>query len=184
MPEKLANFIYKIVDVVLKATQVRVPGPRPSKHFSRSPAQGWMRAARICVVFLACLAQSWLPAQRLHAMGFAAHSVVHETAASDSGAKPASFGAGQAGVPCALHGTHASPDSGGPAPCHNNECPFCPCPCCCAQVHAAIGILPQVAAPVAYAPLLSTSVAPPALLGSLARFAIFAGQPRAPPILI
>jgi hypothetical protein len=48
-----------------------------------------------------------------------------------------------------------------------------------------MGILPQETARAAYAPTtLSAIAAPPALLGSLARFAVIAGQPRAPPILI
>jgi hypothetical protein len=47
-----------------------------------------------------------------------------------------------------------------------------------------MGILPQGMAGAAYAPPLSAIAAPPALLGSLARFAVIAGQPRAPPILI
>lgn len=184
MPKTLAHFDFVAAYTVPRAYSVRVPGLWPSTHFSRSPARGWTQAARICLVFLACLAQLWMPAQRLHAAGFAAPSVIYGTAAPGSGATPASFDVGQAGVPCALHGTHASSNSGGPAPCHNDECSFCPCPCCCAQVHAAVGILPQETVRAAYAPLHSTSVAPPALLGSVARFAVFAGQPRAPPILI
>jgi hypothetical protein len=47
-----------------------------------------------------------------------------------------------------------------------------------------MGILPQETARASYAPLLSTTVAPTALLGSLAWFAAFAWQPRAPPILV
>ncbi|MGB6176624.1 MAG: hypothetical protein WBF43_09885 [Methylocella sp.] len=125
--------------------------------------------------------------QPRHTPGFAAHSMVPETAATGYGVTPASFDAGQSGVPCAVHGTRASPASGdGPAPCHHDgDCPFCPCPCCCSHVHATMGILPQEMARAAYAPPLSTTVvAPPALLGSRTRFAVFAGQPRAPPILI
>jgi hypothetical protein len=112
--------------------------------------------------------------------------MVHETAASSSGVTPASFDAGQSSVPCAIHSTRAGPNGGdGPAPCRHGDCPFCPCPCWCSQVHAAIGILPQeMARAAAYAPPVSTTLAPPALLGSLARFAVIAGQPRAPPILI
>jgi hypothetical protein len=37
---------------------------------------------------------------------------------------------------------------------------------------------------VVYAPRLSEAVAPPERLGTITRFAAFAGQPRAPPILI
>ncbi|MGB6327072.1 MAG: hypothetical protein WBG11_15200, partial [Methylocella sp.] len=120
------------------------------------------------------------------APGFAAPSLVLDSAATGSDLTLASFDAGQSGVPCAVHGTRASPNGGdGPAPCHHDDCPFCPCPCCCSHVHAAMGILPQETLRAAYAPPLSTTVvAPPALLGSRTRFAVFAGRPRAPPILI
>jgi hypothetical protein len=125
-----------------------------------------------------------MTAQHPHTLGFAAHSVVHETAASSSRVTPASFDAGQSSVPCAVHGPRASPNGGDdPAPCHHGDCPFCPCPCC-SQVYAAIGILPQETARAAYAPPLSAIAAPPVLLGSLARFAAFAWQSRAPPILV
>jgi hypothetical protein len=184
MPEMLAVSLIYFGAVVPKAYLVRVGGLRPSKRFSRSPARGWTRAARICLVFLACLAQSWMPAQHRHAPGSAAHSMVHEAAAGSSGLTSASFDAGQSGVPCAVHGTHASPNGGdGPAPCHHGDCPFCPCPCCCcSHLPAAMGILPHDTARVAYAPPHSATVAPPALLGTLTRYETFAGQPRAPPI--
>jgi hypothetical protein len=117
-------------------------------------------------------------------LGFAAHSVVHETAANSFRVTPASLDAGQSSVPCAVHGARAGSHRGdSPAPCHHDDCPFCPCPCC-SQLHAAMGILPQETVRAAYAPPLSAIAAPPALLGSLARFAVIAGQPRAPPILI
>jgi hypothetical protein len=165
---------------------VRLPGLRPSKRFSLSPVRGWTRAARFCLVLLACIAQLWMPAQHRHAPGFAAHSADYDTATTGSGVTPARFDAGQSSIPCAVHGTRASSNgSDGPAPCPHGDCPFCPCPCCCSHVPVAIGILPQETARAAYAPLLSATVAaPPALLGSRTRFAVFAGQPRAPPILI
>jgi hypothetical protein len=49
-------------------------------------------------------------------------------------------------------------------------------------MHAAI--LSQEAAQADYAPLISAFAAPPTLLCPVARFAKFAGQPRAPPVLI
>jgi hypothetical protein len=163
---------------------VRAAGLGPSKRYSRSSARGWTRAARICLVLLACLAQLWMPAQHRHAPGSAAHSMVHETAAGSSGVTLASFDAGQSSVPCAVRGTRASSNGGdGPAPCHHGDCPFCPCPCC-SHVPAAMGILPQETARVAYAPPHSTTLAPPALLGTLTRYETIAGQPRAPPILV
>jgi len=126
-----------------------------------------------------------MPAQHLHAPGIAAHSTVFDTAATGSGLTLASFDAGRSGVPCAVNGTRARPHGGdGSAPCHHGDCPFCPCPCCCSQIHAAIGILPQETARAAYAPPFSTLAPPPVRLGSRTRLAAFAGQPRAPPILV
>jgi hypothetical protein len=152
---------------------------------AEAPKTGYARLAGR-LVLVACLAQSWMPAQHRHTLGFAAHSKVHETAGSSSGVTPASFDAGQSSVPCAVHGTRASSNGGdGSAPCHQDDCPFCPCPCCCSHVHAAVGILPPETTRAAYAaPLSAIVVAPPALLGSRTRFAVFAGQPRAPPILV
>ncbi|MGH6793779.1 MAG: hypothetical protein ACREDD_13270 [Methylocella sp.] len=126
-----------------------------------------------------------MPAQQHHHMpGFAAHAMVHEPAQSSSGVTAVSFEAGQAGVPCAVHATRPIDGNGGGAPpcCPHGDCPFCPC--CCAHVHAAMGILPQVTARAAYVPPFSTIAPPPARLGSAARFAVFAGQPRAPPLSI
>jgi hypothetical protein len=51
-------------------------------------------------------------------------------------------------------------------------------------MHAALGILPQETARAVFAPLLATIAVPPAFFGSRARYAAFAWQPRAPPILI
>ncbi|MFZ0495827.1 MAG: hypothetical protein WBD65_07715 [Methylocella sp.] len=128
-----------------------------------------------------------MPAQHWQAPGIASHSMVVDSAATGSDLTLASFDAGQSGVPCAVHGTRAGPNGGdGPAPpCHHDgDCPFCPCPCCCSHVHATMGILPQETARAAYAPPFSTLAPPPVRLGSHTRFAVFAGQPRAPPILI
>ena len=46
------------------------------------------------------------------------------------------------------------------------------------------GNWPLMKLALADAPPLSAIATPPLLLGSLARFAVIAGQPRAPPILI
>ncbi|MGH6839356.1 MAG: hypothetical protein ACREDT_11270 [Methylocella sp.] len=123
--------------------------------------------------------------QHRHMPGFAAQAIVHEAAPSSTGVTAASFHAEQSGVPCAVHGTRAGDGNGnGNAPCcPHGDCPFCPCPCC-ASLHAAIGILPQEAARAAYAPPFSTIAPPSVRLGSAARFAVFAGQPRAPPLSI
>jgi hypothetical protein len=162
---------------------VRAAGLRDNQQLSRRSARGWARFARDCVVFLACVAQLWMPAQHWHAPAIAAHSSVLDTATAGSGPAPASFEAAKSGVPCADHGTRARSNGGdGPPPCHHDDCPFCPCPCC--SLHTAMGIVPQETARAAYAPPRSAIAGPPALLGSPARFAAFAGQPRAPPILI
>ena len=159
------------------------------RGLTRSVARDWTRAVRCCLAVVACLAQLMVAAQHHpHAPGFAAHAMVHEAASSSSGVTAASFQAEQSGVPCAVHGTRANDGNGsGGAPCPccpHGDCPFCPCPCCCSHVPAAMGILPQETARAAYAPPHSATVAPPALLDTLKRFAAFAGQPRAPPILI
>jgi hypothetical protein len=161
---------------------VRAAGLR-NRHLSRRSARSWARAARCCLVFLACLAQLWTPALHWHAPRIASRSVLLDTATTGSGLTPARFEAGTSGVPCAAHGTGASSNGGnGPPPHQHDDCPFCPCPCC--SFHTAIGILPQEMARAAYAPPLSAIAAPPALLGSLVWLAAFAWQPRAPPILI
>jgi hypothetical protein len=154
-------------------------------HFSRSAADSTTRAARFCLVLIACLAQLWMPVHRPHARGFPAQSVGYGAPATANGPEIVSIGAGQSGVPCPLHGTHAgSRDGNGPPPCNNGNYPCCPC-ICCSPAHGAMVILPQETARTAYdAPLFSTIAAPPAVLGRLARFAVFAGQPRAPPTLI
>lgn len=153
----------------------------PPRHrvISRNAASAWSRAARCCLVLLACLAQLLVPAQHRHAPAIASHSIVFITAATSSGLKLASFDAEQSGVRCAPDLAHSgSHDDGTPPPCQHDNCP------CCPTVHAAAGILPADTTRVAYAPRLSEAVAPPALLGTITRFAAFTGQPRAPPILI
>jgi hypothetical protein len=166
---------------VAKVQQVGAAGLQRCWHFSRSAADSTTRTARFCVVLIACLAQLWMPVQRPHAPGFPAQSVDYGAAATANGPEIVSIGAGQSG-PCPLHGTHAgSQNNNGPAPCP--DCPFCPCPCC-APLHAAIGILPQEISRAGYAPSFSEATRPPPVIGSAARFAVIAGQPRAPPIPI
>jgi hypothetical protein len=148
---------------------------------SRSSARSWTRSVRCCLVVLACLAQLFAAPHR-HSPGFAARSIVSDTAATGSGFSLASFDAGKSGVPCAHHAS--SYDGNGPSPCDHEDCPCCACLCCCSLMHAALGILPQDTARAVFVPLLVTIAAPPAFLGSRARSAAFAGQPRAPPILI
>jgi hypothetical protein len=147
------------------------------RGLTQSFARDWTRAARFCLGLLACLAQVSAPAQHQHASGFATHSVL--------GAAPATLATSQADAPCPFHAARASADHGtnSPAHCPCGNCPVCPCPCC-PSLHAAIGILPQSAARAAYAPSFSATALPPVRLGSALRFAVIAGQPRAPPILI
>jgi hypothetical protein len=107
------------------------------------------------------------------------HSIVTTTVSTGSGIVLASFDAEKSGVRCEQDFTGAvSHDDGTPVPCQHDNCP------CCPPVHAAAGILPPETTRAAYTPRLFEAVAPPALLGTFARFAAFAGQPRAPPILI
>ncbi|MGH6936495.1 MAG: hypothetical protein ACRED2_10000 [Methylocella sp.] len=142
------------------------------------------RAARFCLVLLACLAHLSTPVQHLRVPAFAAQATVHGAGANGAADTTRGSIAAQSDVPCPFHSAHAKPPEGGNgAPCHHGNCPFCPCRCC-APLHAAMGILPQATARAALAPPFSTFAPPPARLGSPARFAVIAGQPRAPPILI
>jgi hypothetical protein len=161
-----------------------VRGAAQHSGLTRSFARGCVRAARFWLVLFACLAQLWLPAQQGHALGFAAHSMAYGAAPEAPSFTQANFDAGKPGAPCPLHGVHASRhDGSGTPPCHH--CPCCPfCPCCCAPIHAAMGGLPQEFARPDYVPFVSRFSAPPAILGSVARFAAHPGQPRAPPVLI
>src|SRR5262249_53692087 len=110
------------------------------------------------------------------------YAIAH--AIKDSGSTIVSVDAEKPSFPCPLHSTRAKSHHGNSSPpCNNGDCPFCPCPCC-APMHAAMGILSQEAAQADYAPLISAFAPPPTLLCPLARFANFAGQPRAPPVLI
>jgi hypothetical protein len=137
------------------------------------------RAARYFVVLVACLVQSWTPAEQRHAPAFAAHVIAPEPGAASSDLANASLGAGKSDIRCSRLGDPSSSDHGkAPIPCQHDNCP------CCSLVHAAIGVLLQDAARAIYTPRLSTTVAPPSLLGVLTRFEAFSGQPRAPPILI
>ena len=181
MPETLALSKYNVT-VVPKVYPVRATGLRPSQHFSRSPARGWTRAARCCLVLLACLAQLWMPAQHRHAPGFAAHSMVPLPPRLRRLRSRASMRVNQA-FPARCTAPVPAPMAARPRALPPRRLPLLPCPLL-PPVHAAIGILPHETARAAYAPPLSAIAAPPALLGSLARFAAFAGQPRAPPILI
>ena len=154
---------------------------QPSRHWvlSRNAAKGWTRAARCLLVLLACLAQLLVPAQHRHAQPTVSHSTVFTTAATGSGLALANFDEGKSAVRCTLAGGDLdSHNDGTPPPCQQDDCP------CCPTVHAAAVILPPETTQAAFSPRLLKAIAPPALLGTLRRFAAFAGQPRAPPILI
>src|SRR5262249_7016102 len=146
-------------------------------------AGDWRRVPRLCLAVVACLAQ--LPGPVPH-FQVPLHPIFSNAGTNGAaGAAPASLAARQSGVPCALHGARTSPDNGAnsPAPCPNGDCPFCPCPCY-APLQCALGVLPQGMSRAAYAPSFSAIPLPPIRLGSALRFAVIAGQPRAPPILI
>lgn len=147
-------------------------------------ARDWRRGACLGLGLLACLAQLQAPGLARPAPDHAAHAVVSK-AGSDgaAGAPVASLAGDETSVPCPLHAAKASPGHGAnsPAPCPNGDCPCCPC---CAPLHAAIGILPQAMSRAGHAPAFAVIARPPMRLGSPSRFAVIAGQPRAPPILI
>jgi hypothetical protein len=166
---------------VPKVQQVEAASLQRRRHFSLSSAWSPPRAVRFWLALLACLAQLWMPVQHGHAPSFPAHSITY--GATGTRLKIVNVDGEQSGVLCPLHGPRASSHDGNAAPpCHNDNRPCCPCPCC-APVSATIGILPQEAR-AAYEPQFSAAPAPPARLASLARPASFEGQPRAPPILI
>jgi hypothetical protein len=149
---------------------------------SQRVARDWSRAARLCIALITCLAQLSVTAQHRPVPGLAAPAMVYDTSAAGSGNMPARFDTAHASVPCAHHGIGAR-DSNNPVPCPCRDCPFCPCPCC-APLHAAIGILPQEMSRAAYTPRFAKIAPSPVRLCAAVRFAIVAGQPRAPPILI
>ncbi len=142
-------------------------------------ARDWARRARFCLALFACLSQLSAPVQQRLAPSVAASFSGYNTVHTHSGIAQAQFDTAHGSVPCAAHrsGTGGSND---PAPCHR-DCPFCPC---CMMLHAAIGVLPQGMSRTAYAPPFSKRGPTPLRLGSSERFAIVAGQPRAPPVLI
>ena len=152
-------------------------------HFLLSCTCSSTRVVRPWLVLLACLAQLWIPAQSRHAPAFATHTIAYSAAAT--GLTIVSVDEGQSGDPCPLRGPRpSSHDSNGPSPCDHENCPCCACLCCCSLMHTALGILPQETARAVFAPLLATIAVPPAFLGALTWSVGFAGQPRAPPILI
>jgi hypothetical protein len=148
-----------------------------SRGWTRSSSKGLARIARCFVILVACLVQSWTPAEQRQAPAFAAHVTASDAGAASSDLANASLE--KSDVRCSRLGDPSNSDHGkAPPPCQHDNCP------CCSLVHAAIGVLPQDSARAIYTPRLSTIVAPPSLLGSLTRFEAFSGQPRAPPILI
>lgn len=133
--------------------------------WTRRSSRGWTRVPLHGVALIVCLVQLWMPAHHFRIPDAAAHA--------------AAISAEKLDVRCSQLGAHSTSDHGGdPAPCEHDDCP------CCPLVYDAIGLLPQEPVRTAYLPLLSTIVAPPALLGSLANAERFSGQPRAPPTLI
>jgi hypothetical protein len=149
------------------------------RNLTRYAARGWPRAARFCLVLFACLSQLSVTTQHRLVPGVAASATGYSASHPHLGFTPARSERAQASVPCAAHRS-ATSGSNDPAPCHG-DCPFCPC---CATLHAAIGILPPEMSRTAYARPFSKLGPPPLRLGSSERFAIVAGQPRAPPVLI
>ena len=149
------------------------------RNLTQCTARDWARGARFCLALFACLSQFSAPVQQRLATGDAVSFSGYSTVHTHSGVAPAQVDTAHASVPCAAHRTQTS-GGDGPAPCHG-DCPFCPC---CTMLHAAIGVLPQQMSRVAIARPFSKLGPPPLALGSNARFAVVAGQPRAPPVLI
>ncbi|MCI0467041.1 MAG: hypothetical protein L0Y57_08560 [Beijerinckiaceae bacterium] len=149
------------------------------RGLARSAARSWALAARGGLVLLACLTQFSMPAQSRDTPAIAAQDT-----ASGSGIALANGSKDQSGIHCAVQSGNAlDGDGGGPAPCHDGDCPSCPCLCCPAG-HVAAGLVPQETVRAVYSPLQSTFVLPPAHPPSHVRRAAFAARPRAPPVLI
>lgn len=145
--------------------------------FLPSFSRGWASAARRSFILLACLAQLLLPLQQGH--GFAPQSAGVTLAATDTRVALTGFNDVKPSLRCAFAAHGGSQNHGAPAPCcQHDNC------ACCPSAHSAAGILPSETTRAAYTPRLFEAVAPPVHLGAIARFAAFAGQPRAPPILI
>ena len=137
------------------------------------------RVARFWLLLVACLAQLWMPPHDEHMRGVAAHVLSSHSDAASSGLATSSISAAKADIRCSPAGAQSgSHDGDAPAPCQQDNCP------CCPLVHATVGILPQEAAFAGFAPLLAKTVTPPARLGAFNSSPAFAGQPRAPPVLI
>jgi hypothetical protein len=126
------------------------------------PFKGWRSALGRWLIALAFLTQLLVPA---------GHCPVRQSV------DLAAFGVATPTVPCPHHGDGRNDH--GQGPCHNDYCCHC-----CQLVHAAAVLAPSGTVQAIYAPLLSETVAAPETLGSLIRPAAFAGQPRAPPVLI
>jgi hypothetical protein len=145
--------------------------PRQSGCLSRRPFKGWRSAPGRWLIALAFLTQLLVPA---------GHCPVRQSVEASAHLAASSFGVATPTVPCPRHGAKADGrNDDGQGPCHKDCC----CPCC-QLVHAAAVIAPSGTAQAIYASLLSETVAAPETLGSFIRPAAFAGQPRAPPVLI
>ena len=162
---KRSHFDDAIITDVPKAQPCERPSPYLSAtlNASRNAARGWTRAARCCLILLACLTQLLAPAQPRHAPHFASRPAVLTTVAAGSNLSLTSVSEEKSRVPCPLHAS--SHDGNGPSPSDHGNCPCCACLCCCSLVHAALGILPQETLRPAYAPLVAAIAAPPALVG-------------------
>lgn len=149
---------------------------------SRNAARGVLDLVRFCLIFFACVSQSLSPVQA----AFMHHCASHAAAISMDAASRAEISHAHTDEtakkiicphhPAASNGESQVPDKG-------EDCGCCVGLCCASFAHA-FGLLPQETANPAFARAESRRAAPPQILGSLRRFVAFAGQPRAPPVLI
>ena len=175
-PRKPAS---SIVTDYTKWHDMQAVGLRYPLHRGRTRGSSRTRVARFWLLLVACLAQLWMPPHDEHMRGVAAHVLSSHSDAASSGLATSSISAAKADIRCSPAGAQSgSHDGDAPAPCQQDNCP------CCPLVHATVGILPQEAAFAGFAPLLAKTVTPPARLGAFNSSPAFAGQPRAPPVLI
>ena len=149
---------------------------------SRDTATGLLDLVRFCLIVFACVSQSLSPVQA----AFMRHCVSHAAASSMDAASRAGISDAHTDetakkIICPHHSAPSSgesqvPDKGG-------DCGCCVGLCCASLAHA-FSLLPEATTNPAYARAESRRASPPKILGSFRRFVAFAGQPRAPPVLI
>lgn len=137
----------------------------------RSSSSEWGRLARLWLILVACLAQWGLFQNEQLISGTAGRAF------AASGIKVSALD-----VRCASGSGAGTQDQDqnqdAPAPCRPDDCP------CCPLAFVMAGVIPPETGSGNFIPSPSKTVTPPAQHAVLKRSLAFAGQPRAPPVLI